>query len=198
MELLDYRRRIADVYARARAATNPRDARNDWRKTRDELFATHSQSPLPEERRFGHRGLHYYPYDLDARVQADVEVAERSEIELPTSTGPAMTLTRFGRATFTLGGEALALDLFWVGGYGGGLFLPFADATNGSETHGAGRYLFDTVKGADLGSHGDRLVLDFNFAYHPSCAYDERWACPLAAPGNRLGVPVPFGERLAD
>ena len=89
-----------------------------------------------------------------------------------------------------------ALDLYWLDGYGGGVFLSFADATSGSETYGAGRYLLDTVKGADLGETDGRLVLDFNFAYNPSCAYDPRWVCPLAPPGNRLTVPVRAGERL--
>ena len=80
--------------------------------------------------------------------------------------------------------------------YGGGVFIPFRDGTSGSETYGAGRYLLDTVKGADLGGTGDRLVLDFNYAYHPSCAYDPRWSCPLAPRANWLTVPVRVGERL--
>jgi hypothetical protein len=89
------------------------------------------------------------------------------------------------------------LELYWLTSYGGGLFLPFADATSGTETYGAGRYLLDTVKGADLGQEEGRLVLDFNFAYFPSCAYDPRWTCPLAPPANRLSVPVRAGERLS-
>ena len=89
------------------------------------------------------------------------------------------------------------LEVYWLDGYGGGLFLPFADATTGNETYGAGRYLLDTAKGADLGNHDDRLVLDFNFAYQPSCAYDPRWTCPLTPPANRLPIPVRAGERIA-
>ena len=73
--------------------------------------------------------------------------------------------------------------------------MPFADATAGEETYGAGRYLLDTVKGADLGARDGRLVLDFNLAYNPSCSYDPRWACPLAPPPNRLAIPVRMGER---
>jgi uncharacterized protein len=75
------------------------------------------------------------------------------------------------------------------------VFVPFADATAGDETYGAGRYLLDTVKGADLGTDGGRLVLDFNLAYNPSCSYDPRWSCPLAPPPNRLAVAVRMGER---
>ena len=89
------------------------------------------------------------------------------------------------------------LELYWLEGYGGGLFLPFADATRGTETYGAGRYLLDTVKGADLGAEDGRLVLDFNFAYNPSCSYDDRWACPLTPSPNRISAPIRGGERYA-
>jgi uncharacterized protein len=99
--------------------------------------------------------------------------------------------TRFAVARF--GGQEL--ELFWLEAYGGGLFLPFRDATSGDSTYGAGRYLLDTVKGADLGSEGGRLVLDFNFAYNPSCAYDPKWVCPLSPPANRLAVAVQAGEK---
>ena len=98
---------------------------------------------------------------------------------------------------FELAGREQSLDLYWLDGYGGGVFLSFADATSGTETYGACRYLLDTVKGSDLGERDGRLVLDFNFAYNPSCAYDPRWVCPLAPPGNRLPEPIRGGERLS-
>jgi uncharacterized protein (DUF1684 family) len=88
-----------------------------------------------------------------------------------------------------------SLDVYWLEAYGGGIFLPFRDSTGGRQTYGAGRYLLDTVKGADLGSEDGRLVLDFNFAFNPSCAYDDAWACPLAPPANRLEEPIEAGER---
>ena len=74
--------------------------------------------------------------------------------------------------------------------------MPFRDATAGSSTYGAGRYLLDTAKGADLGLDGGLLVLDFNFSYHPSCRYDPAWQCPLAPPQNVLAVAIEAGERL--
>ena len=79
--------------------------------------------------------------------------------------------------------------------------MPLRDRTSGHATYGGGRYLIDTAKGADLGSGTDEtsaatLVLDFNFAYHPSCTYDPAWACPLAPPGNVLDVEVPVGELM--
>ena len=122
--------------------------------------------------------------------------ASRQSVEIGSSGETTVRFTRVARVRFALGGGEHELDLFWLEGYGGGLYLPFADATSGSESFGAGRYLLDTVKGADLGMEGDRLVLDFNLAYNPSCAYDPRWLCPLAPPANRLSVAVRAGERV--
>jgi uncharacterized protein (DUF1684 family) len=93
-----------------------------------------------------------------------------------------------------------SLDAWWLDSYGGGLFVPVKDGLAGTRTYGAGRYLLDTVKGSDLGGDLDpatgrgSLVVDLNFAYNPSCAYDPAWMCPLAPPGNTLADPVPAGE----
>jgi uncharacterized protein len=87
-----------------------------------------------------------------------------------------------------------SLDVWWLDSYRGGVFLPFRDATSGVSTYGAGRYVLDTIKGADLGGAASNLVVDLNFAYQPSCAYDEAWACPLPGVGNRLEAEVPVGE----
>jgi uncharacterized protein (DUF1684 family) len=172
-----------------RRAATPASAWERWTSGRAELFAAHPQSP----RRGTRPG--YFDYDPAGRALARVDPAEEQRFELPTSGDEAMTFTRFATAAFELGARELSLDLYWLEGYGGGLFLPFRDETSGVETYGAGRYLLDTVKGADLGMEDARLVLDFNFAYNPSCAYDPRWLCPLAPPANRLAVPLRFGER---
>jgi uncharacterized protein len=107
-----------------------------------------------------------------------------------------MPLIRIGQASFTLDGVDCRLGVYWFDDYAGGIFIPFRDATNGDETYGGGRYLWDSAKGADLGLEDSRLVLDFNYAYHPSCVYDARWSCPLAPVENRLDVPVRAGECL--
>ena len=86
------------------------------------------------------------------------------------------------------------LDVWWINNYGGGLFIPVRDALAGRGTYGGGRYVIDTVKGADLGGDDETVVIDFNFAYNPSCAYDPAWACPLAPPGNRVKVELRAGE----
>jgi uncharacterized protein (DUF1684 family) len=194
LELLDWKRRIFELYAEVRAAPDPGEAWEHWRSVRDELYRTHPQSPLTQEAREGFSEVPYFPYDPALRVLADVDPAAAEVREIAGSAGSSMRFRRFGRARFVLGGAEQSLELFWLEGYGGGVFLPFGDRTSGKETYGAGRYVLDTVKGSDLGTVGDRLVVDFNFAYNPSCAYDPRWACPLTPPANRLPLEVRAGE----
>ena len=92
--------------------------------------------------------------------------------------------------------EVGSLDVWRLASYAGGIFLPVRDGLAGTPggTYGGGRYLLDTVKGAHLGARENRLILDFNFAYNPSCAYDPKWVCPLPQAGNTLAAPVPVGE----
>jgi uncharacterized protein (DUF1684 family) len=195
LSLADWRRRIVELYRDVREAPDPAAAWSRWRAARDELFADHPQSPLPAAEGEGFTGLEYFDYDPSARVLATVGPLEPATLEIATSGEEPFRFTRFATAGFELAGETLALELYWLEGYGGGLYVPFADATSGEETYGAGRYVLDTIKGADLGVDGERLVLDFNFAYNPSCAYDPRWVCPLAPPANRLAIAVRAGER---
>jgi hypothetical protein len=195
LDLLDWKRRIFELYAEVRAASDPEAVWARWRATRDELFCSHPQSPLPEQSRAGFGGLDYFPYDPELRVLADVEPAASEPREIAGSGSSTVTFTRFAHAGFDLGGERRSLELYWLEGYGGGIFVPFGDATNGDESYGPGRYVLDSVKGADLGMQDGRLVLDFNFAYNPSCSYDDRWACPLCPPPNRLPTPIRAGEQ---
>ena len=143
--------------------------------------------------------MQWFPYDPAARVDASIEpAAERATFEIALAAdGDAALHARRRRALRARAGIGRALRCTGSKGYGGGLWLPFADATTGVLTYGGGRYLYDTIKGADLGVDETSIVLDFNYAYHPSCAYDERWSCPLAPPENRLGFAVEAGERLA-
>ena len=195
-ELLDWKRRVFALYAEVRA-TGGETAWCRWRGGRDELFRDHPQSPLLPEARAAFAGLPYFDYDQALRVLADVEAGDGELREIGASGEQTVVFRRFGWASFDLAGEAQRLSLFWLEAYGGGVFLPFADTTSGRETYGAGRYLLDTVKGADLGTEDGRLVLDFNFAYNPSCSYDPRWVCPLTPPENRLKLAVRGGERVA-
>ena len=115
---------------------------------------------------------------------------------LPASVGGTLAFSRIGHARFELGGTEHGLELHWNEGYGGGILLAVSDTTSGRETYSGGRYVLDTVKGADLGNDGAHLVVDFNFAYNPSCAFDPSWACPLAPATNRLPLRLEVGERV--
>ncbi len=197
LSLLHWRREIADLYGEIRATADKAAAWRRWQQTRTRLFREHPESPVSPDERREYTGPHLYDYDPAWCLTASVEQVEPARLEIVTSNIESMAFSRFAVARFAHAGDDLALELYWLEGYGGGLFVPFADLTSGGETYGAGRYLLDTVKGADLGEHDGRLVLDFNFAYQPSCAYDPRWTCPLAPPANRLSVAVRAGERLA-
>ena len=196
--LWDWRRRVADLYAAVRAEPDPVAAWRRWCAVRDALFRDHPQSPLEAPARAGFAGLPVFAYDPALRVPVRLDPLPAAQ-ETPFDAGAdgVLRMRPFARTAGLardLGGE---LVLYWLSGYGGGAFLPFADATSGRETYGGGRYLLDTVKGADLGVDGEgRTVLDFNFAYAPSCAHSPRYVCPLAPAVNRLPRPVCGGERM--
>lgn len=192
LTLLDWRRRVARLYEEVRGEPDIVAAHDHWRRTRDDLLRTHPDSPIPQPQRAGYPGAPVAAYDPQLRfhVLVDTDVPPR-HMELPTGSDGIVPFDRIGIAHLPRYGD---LDVWWLGSYGGGVFVPVKDASAGVTTYGGGRYLIDTVKGADLGGDDGRLILDFNFAYNPSCAYDPAWACPLATAGNTLSRPLPAGE----
>ena len=195
LDLVDYRRRVGDLYR-----TSGPDALTRFRKARDELFRTHPQSAIEPEERASFNGLRYFDPDPSYRVNARFEPGDGSSLDIDTGGEDGVVrYRRVGRLVFTLAGEACTLTVLSLVQYAGGLFVPFRDRTSGRETYGGGRYLFDTAKDTDglvfelkLGSSD--VVIDFNYAYNASCAYNPRWACPLAPPENHLQVDVRAGE----
>jgi uncharacterized protein (DUF1684 family) len=194
LAVLDWRRSTFAMYAAVRAAASPADGHALWRAERDRMFREHPATPLLPEDRPGFDGLDVPAYDPDWRFDAEVEPAEPARLDVPTGTDGVVPFERIGLVRLPGVGT---LDVWRLASYGGGLFVPVRDASAGTTggTYGGGRYLLDTVKGADLGGDGGRLVLDLNFAYNPSCAYDPEWACPLAPLGNRVHAAIPVGER---
>jgi uncharacterized protein (DUF1684 family) len=194
LELLDWRRRTAELFADLRR--RPPDAATlAWFRThKDALFREHPQSPIPASDRHNFTGLAYWPFDPAARVEAHFVPLDAQ----PPEPAGEVPFRRIGHLEFEVQGQSLTLGAFWIEGYAGGLFVPFTDRTGGHETYGGGRYLLDTIKSADLGSDAanETVVLDFNYAYHPSCTYDPSWVCPLAPPDSRLAIPIRAGERL--
>lgn len=200
LDLADYRRRVGALYAALRDDPRPEPRRLvAFRAAKDRLFAEHPQSPIPVSRRHEFQGLAYWRHDPALRFELALEPdPDAPDTELPRSgAGDGIEFARIGWVGFAVDGRQCRLAVYWLAGYGGGIFLPFRDATSGRETYGGGRYVWDSMKGADLGSADGRLVVDFNYAYHPSCTYDPRWSCPLAPPENILEIPIRAGERLA-
>jgi uncharacterized protein (DUF1684 family) len=199
LALADWRRQVASLYAGLRADGRPGPMRAvAFRSAKDRLFAEHLSSPIPEDERRDFQGLAYFRHDPALAVRAHLEPdPDASPLDLPRSgEGPRMPFDRIGWVRFIVDGSPCRLSVFWLNEYAGGIFIPFRDTTSGKETYGGGRYLWDSGKGADLGAEGDELVLDFNYAYHPSCVYDPVWSCPLAPRENWLTIPILAGERL--
>jgi uncharacterized protein (DUF1684 family) len=199
LDLADWRRRVAALYHAMRTDGRAAPLRLvNLRAGKDRLFAEHPSSPIPEAARRDFRGLAYWRHDPSLRFTVPLEPdPDAPPLDVPRSgEGPRMPFVRIGWVSFRVVDTDCRLAVYWLDEYAGGIFIPFLDATSGAETYGGGRYLWDSAKGADLGSEGDRLLLDFNYAYHPSCVYDARWSCPLAPAENRLGVRIEAGERL--
>lgn len=195
----DWRQRVFELYSHIRYLASDGEveaAHDQWRLGRDDLFASHPASPLPAQARKLFTGLPLAPYDPAGRVEAGISGEGAGEVmDVPTGTDGVVRFERLGTAGC---GDFGTLAVWRLLGYGGGLFVPVRDAMAGHDggTYGGGRYVLDTIKGAHLGTgaDGQSLIIDFNFAYNPSCAYDEAWACPLPGPANRLSVELPFGE----
>ena len=197
-DLLDYRRQIFSHYAQIRSSKlAPEQQAKIFREQRDQLFANHAQSALSEKQKKSFLKLDYFDYDPLWNKSAHLDFDfEPKEFEITLKDDAGFRMQRFAYARFTHDSNEVRLTLFWVLGYGGGLFLPFRDESRKSgETYPGSRYLLDTIKGADLGGSRDRINLDFNFAYNPSCAYNSAWDCPLAPQENYLEIPVLAGEK---
>lgn len=198
IDVADWRRRTAALYARVRAERDPAAAHRAWVHARDEMFRSHPASALDADARAGFVGLPVAPYDPAYRFEAVIERADAARIEVETGTDGIVPFERIGVVRLPGIGS---LDVWRLASYGGGIFVPMRDGSAGQPggTYGGGRYVLDTVKGADLGpgAQPGSLVIDLNFAYNPSCAYDPMWACPLAPPGNVVDAVVPVGERSA-
>jgi len=169
-----------------------------FRAEKDQFFKRSVGSPIPADERETFTGLPYYPVNVDLVFEGltldPYTGTEPTTFQIPTSDGRLRAAHRAGTFEFELDGEPRRLTAYELEGSqsGGSLFLPFLDATSGTETYGAGRYL-------DLEPDEDgTYAIDFNLAYHPSCVYAPQFSCPLTPAENRVAVRIEAGERLAE
>lgn len=194
--LADWRRQINDLYADIRRLKNPREAWLHWHSTRSTLFRNHPLSPLDETTRAHFHTIDVFDYDPALRFSVDLIAETGPVIDVDLADDGIVSYRRTARTKGLVSSLGSELDVYWINGYGGGLFLPFRDHTSQTVTYGGGRYLIDAIKGADLGlDKSGRLILDFNFAYNPSCALNETYVCPLAPAENVLPTAILAGER---
>jgi uncharacterized protein (DUF1684 family) len=160
----------------------------EFRKEKDEFFRSDPRSPLSREQKRGFSGLNYYPENDALRFDVTAEpFSEHSHVQMQTSTGDVQDYVKYGTFDFEVDGQPAELTIY--ASEDGEAFVPFADATSGAETYGAGRYLELEYLGED------RFHVDFNLAYNPWCAYSPDYSCPIPPKENRLEVPIRAGEK---
>lgn len=195
LDVVDWRRRVFALYDAVRSVDDPAEGHELWRTQRDDLMAHHPASPITADARLDFDGLPVAPYDPRWRFELPILPVEPLDFEFATGTDGVVPFERIGVLDVP---DIGTLDVWRLASYGGGVFVPLRDGLAGRAggTYGGGRYLLDTVKGAYLGGSREAgtVVVDFNFAYNPSCAYDPAWACPLAPADNVVEADVPVGE----
>ncbi|MCD4698044.1 MAG: DUF1684 domain-containing protein [Bacteroidales bacterium] len=155
-------------------------------------------TPLKPEQQKSFEGLKYFPPDLNFLVKAKlIKEAEPETVVLKTSTERVPEYIKYGKVNFTLNGQEFTLlayqskKLVEVKGEEAYLFIPFRDGTSGKESYGGGRYV-----DCEIPDEGNTLILDFNKAYNPYCAYNPRFSCVIPPEENRLPVSIEAGEMI--
>ncbi|MGD9714432.1 MAG: DUF1684 domain-containing protein [Thermomicrobiales bacterium] len=164
-------------------------ALTDFRADKDRFFADDPQSPLTPDQRRDFAGLAYYMENPELRFNVRPDLLDDpTPVQLALSTGEAVEYIRWGHVSFEVEGKQVSLTVFRAAedDY---LFLPFKDTTSDADTYGAGRYLEPEI------DPSGSLILDFNYAYNPYCAYNENWSCPLTPAENVFDVAIAAGEK---
>jgi uncharacterized protein (DUF1684 family) len=166
------------------------------RDEKDEFFASHPHSPIPQAEREEFEGLEYFDPNSAYRVTATIHLVDDEEdvYRMETSTGGEQRYHKVAELAFEIDGETLSLAGYrQAGEERESLFVPFRDKTTGQQTYGAGRYMELEAEG-DL-EDGQEIPVDFNLAYSPFCAYSEQYACPLPPEENWLETTIEAGEK---
>ena len=159
-----------------------------YRAEKDGVFARDPHSPLTDDQRRNFQGLAYFDENPQLVIQAGIDrEVDPEEVRMGTSSGEEQVYHRYGLVRFQVDEQPAQLTLY-SSEDSAELFVPFRDATSGHQTYGAGRYL-------EVEAHEDHVIIDFNYAYNPNCAYDSAWSCPLPPTENWLRVPIRAGEK---
>jgi len=168
----------------------------DYQHEMNREFSDPDESPLTEEDRKGFKSLDFFPIDSTFKVTADFKLHKNPKtFTMPTTTDRLPIYRTYGVAVFKLNGKELSLhiyqnqDLIKQPEYINHLFIPFNDETNGDETYGGGRFLDVEIP------KGDTIVIDFNKAYNPYCAYNGKYSCPIPPKENDLAIAVKAGVK---
>ncbi|MDQ3412702.1 MAG: DUF1684 domain-containing protein [Chloroflexota bacterium] len=162
-----------------------------FRERKDQYYGSDPHSPLSEAQRTAFTGMRYYDERPDLVFELPIDTSGEDvgeHLEIPTSDGQAKHYVRAGRIRFEADGQPVTLTVF-KDVERGRYFLPFRDGTSGKETYGAGRYLDPKTR------PDGTLVVDFNYAYNPYCAYGEGWSCPIPPLENFARPKIEAGER---
>jgi len=160
-----------------------------FRQEKEASFREEKGSPIEDPSTF--KGLRYYDPTPEYRIQAELSLIKGNDsISIQMSDGKTEKLAKYAYATFRLGGRSHQL-LLLKHAEEEVLFLPFGDQTNGFDTYGGGRYLDLELNK----NEPDKIMIDFNLAYNPFCAYNKNYSCPLPPPENQLAVEVQAGEK---
>ena len=176
------------------ALDNEKNYVMEWRKDRDQFFKTHQRSPLTPAEKKSFKGLRYYPFDSQYVFSSQIE-RYNFHINNPkyyatflTNKGTNKRYIRYGKLRFKLNGKDYTIEVY-KSILSDMLFVPFKDMTNGRETYEGGRYIDAEIL------PGYKMVLDFNMAYYPSCAYNEKFICALPPRENMLEIEIKAGEK---
>lgn len=159
-------------------------------------FKDADESPLTDQDRKRFKNLDFFTIDSTYKVTADFKLNENPKIfAMPTTTERQPLYITYGIASFKLNGKELTLqvyqnqDLIQQPEYKNHLFIPFRDETNGEETYGGGRYIDLEIP------EGDTIIIDFNKAYNPYCAYNAKYSCPIPPKENDLSIAIKAGVK---
>lgn len=174
-------------------------ASKDFQKELQEFYKNKKTSILKPKDLKKHKKLDIYPVSEDYIIMAKLERTPEAEpLQLATTTERMATYVQYGILHFEWEGKPMQLPIYQdinaskKPGYTGWLFLPFTDLTNGSETYGGGRYINAYIP------EGEDFVLNFNLAYNPYCAYNERYSCPIVPEANHLDIEIRAGVMAFD